>query len=57
MRKLIRSNSDSKFFFEKESLNLISLNINKLKLTKKLIVKENLEKSSNHLFIKKTLTK
>ena len=52
MKNLIRSNSDTNFFFENAYINLINTNINKLKTIKNFQNKEEfIKKKSKYIII------
>ncbi len=58
MKQLIRSNSDTRFFFQNNDLNLINTNINNLKTIKNLQNKDEFFKKSNYfLNLRKPETK
>ncbi len=58
MKQLIRSNSDTRFFFQNNDLNLINTNINNLKTIKNLQNKDEFFKKSKHyLIVRKPETK
>jgi hypothetical protein len=56
MKNLIRSNSDTNFFFENAYINLINTNINKLKTIKNFQNKEEfIKKKSKYIIILETV--